>query len=394
MRPSELQRSLFAPIQRDLNKKIVILSGPRQCGKTTLSKSLFPASMDYLTYDAPEDRAQILNREWDRTKALVIFDELHKMPKWKAWLKGIYDKEGNSPRLLVTGSARLDTFRKTGDSLAGRHFSFRLHPFDLKELAANRYPLAADDCLERILNVGGYPEPFLQGDVPHYNRWRRGHLDLILRQDLPDFQTVRDTQSITLLIELLRQRVGSGISANALANDLGKDPKTVQKWLGILEDLFIVFRLTPSTGSIARSLKKEPKYYFYDTGLVEGPDRLRDGARLENAVACALLKECHRLNDAEGIEFEMHYLKVKGGREIDFVLVPKDRRHRPHLIEVKTSDAEASPNFKLFAPHFKNPRMFQLVKELGRNFTTAQHVHVIRASEWLQTFDLTTARES
>lgn len=383
-----LKRDLTDSITQDLEKKIVIVSGPRQCGKTTLARSLPVKNYDYLSYDALEDRTLLLRKQWDRKKSLIIFDELHKMPRWKSWAKGVYDKEGIPPRILITGSARLDTFRKAGDSLAGRHFSYRLHPLDLKELAHSGYALDAEDGLKRLLEVGGFPEPFLSGDAREYYRWRRSHLDLILRQDLPDFQTVRDIQSVELLIELLRNRVGTGISINALAADLQKDHKTVQKWLGILEDLFIVFKLTPFTGQIARSLKKEPKYYFYDVGLVEGSETGKLGARFENLVACALQKEVHRLQDSAGIEFALHFLKVKGGREIDFVLVPKDRQHRATLIEAKVSDADASPNFKLFAPHFKNATQVQLVVNLKRSTTTAQGVSVERASEWLSSFSL------
>lgn len=164
-----------------------------------------------------DDKKSILSQEWDRSKELIIFDDLHKMPKWKSWLKGIYNKEGTNPNLLVTGSARLDTFKKTGDSLAGRHFYFRLHPFDAKELAESNLKKSPDQVLKTILTVGGYPEPSLENDIRFYNRWKKTHLDLILKQDLFDFQIVRDVQSIELLIELFRSRVASGVSVNALA---------------------------------------------------------------------------------------------------------------------------------------------------------------------------------
>lgn len=375
---SVLQRSIQNKIRKDLEKKIVIIAGPRQCGKTTLVKNL-SSQFDYLNYDSIEDRAHILKREWSRNKDLVIFDELHKMPKWKSWLKGIYDTEGVTPQIVVTGSAKLDTFKKTGDSLAGRHFYYRLHPFDIKELVQAGYKQNPDTILRTLTHVGGYPEPFLLGDKNEYHRWRKGHLDLILKQDLIDYQTVRDLQSIQILIELLRTKVGSGISVNALATDLQKDPKTVQKWLNILEDLFVIFKVTPYSKNIARSLKKEPKYYFYDGGLVDGDD----GIKLENLIACSLIKETHRLIDLEGIEMQLHYLKVKGGREIDFLIHSKEKSIRPILIESKFSDSDASPNFKLFETHFKLPRKIQLVQTLKRNFTTQNHVDVINASEWL-----------
>ncbi len=380
----KIQRSISKKLISDLDRKIVILAGPRQCGKTTFSKSI-NQTYEYLNYDILEDRSQIIKQEWDRSKDLLILDELHKMPKWKSWLKGMYDKNGVVPqKILVTGSARLDTFKKTGDSLAGRHFYYRLHPFDIKELIECGFNKNPEDILNTMMAVGGYPEPFLMNDIQEYRRWRKGHLDIILKHDLIDLETIRDLQSIQILIEILRSKVGSGISVNSLATDLSKDPKTVQKWLDHLEDLFVIFKLTPYSKDISRSLKKEPKFYFYDTGLIDD----NESAKLENIVACALLKEVHRLSDAEGIEFKLQYLKVKGGREIDFVIVPTEKSRFATLVEVKTSETDASPNFKLFSPFFKNSKKIQVVMNLSKKFTTASGIEVRNVSEWLSEFKL------
>jgi len=377
---ARILRLIQEKVREDLKKKIVIISGPRQCGKTTLAKSL-SQKFDYYNYDHLDDRSQIIKRQWDRRSPLVIFDELHKMPKWKSWLKGIYDKEGVTPQLLVTGSARLDTFKKTGDSLAGRHFYYRLHPFDIKELVQNRFHQGPHKILEKLFQVGGFPEPFLNGDIQEYRRWRSTHLDLILRQDLLDYGIVKDLRSIEILVELLRSRVGVGVSANALATDLQKDPKTIQRWLEILEDLFVLFKVTPYSKDISKALRKEPKYYFYDSGMVDGDE----GIKLENVVASSLLKEAHRRKDAEGIHYRLHYLKVKGGREIDFVLKPDVPQQRPIMIEVKWSDADASPNFQLFESALVNPIKIQLVENLKREFVTQKNVEIRKASEWLCT---------
>ena len=130
-----MDRYLKDPLAEEIDKKILLLTGPRQCGKTTLSKML-TTDFQYINHDLAEHRLLLAEKSWDREKALIIFDELHKMHEWKSWLKGIYDVEGIPPGLMVTGSARLDAFRKVGDSLAGRHFQFRLHPIDLKEALA------------------------------------------------------------------------------------------------------------------------------------------------------------------------------------------------------------------------------------------------------------------
>lgn len=371
-------RHITEAVLKDLEKKIVIISGPRQCGKTTLARSL-SSSSQYFNYDVSEDRSVLLKKTWDREVDLVIFDEIHKMPKWKSWLKGIYDSDEKNPNILVTGSAKLDTFKKVGDSLAGRHFYFHLHPFDIKELIAAKINLSPDTIMNRIMNVSGYPEPFLTNDLREYKRWRQSHIDLILRQDLLDIQVIRDIRTMELLIELLRSKVGSPLSINSLATDLQKDHKTIQRWLDLLEEVYIIFKITPYSKDIARSVKKEPKYYFYDTGYVNGDESVK----LENLIACALLKEAHYQQDVYGKSYSLNFLKVKGGREIDFLLKSHDKENKSLMVEVKLTDDEPAANFKLFGDQIKNTEMIQLVKNLKRDKSNSYGVKVRKASEWL-----------
>ena len=335
-----MERYLNTALSEELGNKILLLTGPRQCGKTTLSKMLH-ADYQYINYDLAEHRLLLREKSWDRQRSMIIFDELHKMTGWKAWLKGIYDVEGLPPALLVTGSARLAAFRKTGDSLAGRHFQFRLHPLDLKEALAFT-DLGRDEIFHRLMTVGGFPEPFLNGAQRYYNRWKRSHVDLILKEELLTLSAVRDIQSIETLIELLRSRVGSPVSANSLARDLQKSPNTIQHWLKLLEDLYVIFKVAPYHKKIARALLKEPKYYFYDNGMVQGDE----GTRLENLVACALFKEIHRAQDVDGENVDLYFIKNKDGQEIDFLVT---REKQPYqLVEVKWKDASLSQNFKRF----------------------------------------------
>ena len=308
-----MKRLLQPYIENDLPSKIVLLTGPRQCGKTTLAKQLCD-SFDYFNYDAAESRLALKEKSWDRKKLLLIFDELHKMNHWKRWLKGIYDTEGIPPQILVTGSARLDMHKKLGDSLAGRYFQFRLHPLDMKEAVAC-YSTDTEQVFQQLWDCSGFPEPFLKNSVTYYKRWRRSHLDIILRQDLIDLYTGRDIQAIETLVLLLKDRIGSSISYANLARDLERDPNTIKRWLRLLENLYIIFRVTPFHKNIARSLLKEPKYYFYDHTYAE-----EDGARLENMVACALLKELQFIEDTQGKSTSLHYLRTKDGKEIDFLI--------------------------------------------------------------------------
>lgn len=372
-----MKRNLQDKIKIDLDRKIVLLSGPRQVGKTTLSKALYPDTSEYFNMDSAEHRLLIQKQAWRRDCDLVIFDELHKVKKWKSWIKGIYDTEGVMPRLLVTGSSRLDVYRKGGDSLAGRFYSYRLHPLSVAEVKGK---YSADSALEQIMRFGGFPEPFLNGSEEEAKRWRRSHVDRIMREDLLDIASVRNIRGMETLVELLRNSVGSTISYESLSRDLQVSPHTVKQWIGILESLYILFVIYPYSRNIGRSLLKQPKIYFYDTGFVKEDE----GARLENIVACALLKRIHFLEDTAGERCALHYLRDKEKREVDFLTV---RDGKPEwLIETKLADTEISP-LKHFSSFFmKNTESILLVKNLKRELFL-EGIHVKKAGGWLRNLE-------
>lgn len=371
-----MRRSLYHSIKNDLKKKIVLLTGPRQSGKTTLAK-LLSDNFDYFNFDNPEHRTDLLDRSWDRKKNLIVFDELHKLKNWKTWLKGIYDTEGIPPAIIVTGSAKLDTYKKVGDSLAGRFFQYRLHPLDLKEISHYLPSSDRKSTLEKLLSTGGFPEPFLDGTTRFYNKWKRSHLDIIVRQDLVDLENIKEITSIETLIQLLRKRVGSPVSYSSLAEDLQCSDKTVKRWLTLLENMYIIFRVSPFHTNIARSLLKAPKYYFYDTGQVVGDN----GVKLENLTACALLKEIHFREDCNGEQFDLFYLRTKDGNELDF-LVTQDEK--PLLmLEVKWAEPNLSPNFSLFSKYFPAAKQIQISEEIIKEKTYPDGAEIRRAYNWL-----------
>lgn len=376
-----MERYLINHIKEDLDKKIILLTGPRQVGKTTLSK-MMGIGFDYFNFDNPEDRTGLQKKAWDRAKPLIIFDELHKLKNWKSWLKGIYDTEGIPPSILVTGSARLDTFRKVGDSLAGRFFQFRIHPLDLKEISLFLEPDDLETELDKLLELGGFPEPFLNGTPRFYNRWKRSHLDIILKQDLIDLENIQQITQIETLIQLLKNRIGSPISYSSLARDLQCSDKTVKRWLTILESMYVVFKVPPFHKNIARAIQKAPKFYFYDTGQVLGDP----GAKLENAVACAVQKELHFREDCLGEQGRLYYLKNKDGREIDFCITAGNIPSL--LLEVKWNDSHLSSNFDIFKKFFPGIKMIQISKKLDREKTFPNGAEIRNASRWLSELNL------
>lgn len=350
-----MKRSQQEIIVKDLALKMVFITGPRQVGKTSLALAI---SEDvekslYLNYDNFSHREIIQNTAWFPDTKLLILDELHKMENWKNFLKGIYDTKPNHQQILVTGSARLEAFRQSGDSLAGRFFRHRLNPLSLAEIPGS----TAND-LNLLLERGGFPEPFLAESSDNANRWRMLYIDGLIRTDILDFEKIHDFKAIQLTIDLLRRRVGSPISWSSLARDVNCSPNTIKRYVEILESLFIVFRVTPFHRNIGRSLLKEPKIYFYDTGMVLGDE----GIRLENLIAVSLLKHLNWREDYKGIRCNLMTLRTKEKKEVDFVMVENDE---PKLIvEVKLSDTNISPSLRYFHNKYAL-KAAQVVKNLN-----------------------------
>lgn len=377
-----MKRYLYKELKQYVGKKILLLSGPRQVGKTTLSKVLFE-NFDYLNFDRLSDRKKIVAEEWNREADLIIFDEIHKMKKWKQWLKGIYDTE-DKKNFLVTGSARLDPHRKVGDSMAGRYFQYRLMPFCLKELAQNKYHNPKDN-LDNLMMLSGFPEPLFSNSESFYKKWRKSHLDIIVRQDIAEIETVKRITDLEFLIELMKSKVGSILSYSSLREDLLTDDKTIKRWLTIFENSYLLFKITPFSKNILHSTKKAPKYYFYDFPRIEDK-----GARLENLVALSLLKEIYFLNDTQGEDYSLHFLRDKDQNEVDFVIT---KNKNPIIaIEVKTSDTEISASFKKLTnqllKQFPELKRIQLVKNLERDFSNKEGIKVLNLEKYLANLKL------
>lgn len=372
-----MQRYLEPIIIEDLNNKIVLLTGPRQSGKNTISKQL-NLTYDYLNVDNPEHFIRAMERIWDRNKQLLILDEFHKVNNWKRFIKGVYDTEGLNPKILITGSAKLDTFKNAGDSLAGRHFQFRLHPIDMHE-ACTQLGLTPNEAFETLSTCSGFPEPFLKGKQNYYQKWQKTHSEIIIKEDLIDLAAIKSIKSIGILVALLRNRTSSGISYSNLAHDLEVSAVSIKNWIQLLENVYMLFKITPYHHNIARSILKEPKVYFYDIAAIK-----EESSQLENLVALCLLKRLHYLEDTEGKDVALHYCRTKDGRELDF-LVKVDTK--TYLIEVKTSENKLSKHFSFFEKHFENPKCIQLVKNISREYSTPNGHEVRDLLTWLAKID-------
>jgi uncharacterized protein len=372
-----MRRTLSDIIATDLQKKMVILTGPRQVGKTTLARELMTDYQrpQYLNWDVLDDRRILVDQSWGLRSDLLIFDEIHKMRGWKAYLKGIFDGRTEAQSILVTGSARMETFRQSGESLAGRYFSMRLHPFSVREWVtlSNATP---DEALDRLIERGGMPEPFLTDNPVDADRWRQQYFTDLIREDVLEFSRIHEIKVMRLLVELLRGRVGSPLSIASLARDLQASPNTVSKYLAILEALYIIFLVRPYHHNVARAILKEPKAYFFDTGYVLGDE----GIKWENACAAMLLKHTHFRQDTLGKQASLHHLRTKDGAEIDFVLC--EGGAPTHLIECKHADNRPSSALIRFAGQFSGAETIQLVRELRRE-ESRPPVSILQGARWL-----------
>ena len=361
----------------DLERKPLLLTGPRQIGKTTLARQLMGRfdPCQYLNWDVAGDRAILQRQSWNPRAKLLVMDEIHKMRGWKSWLKGVVDGRPPEQSLLVTGSASMDTFRQGGDSLAGRYFALRLHPISVREWCAQQGG-SPDHALTRLLERGGFPEPCLAADAAWADRWRAQYFTDLVREDVLEFSRVHEINTLRLFVELLRERLGSPLSLASIARDLAVAPATLKRYLDILQALYIVFTVQPWHKNIGRAILQTPKVYFFDSGVVKGDD----GIRFENAVAAMLLKHVHFLQDSQGKAVGLHYLRTKDGAEVDFAL--SDNQELTHLIECKWADAAPHRALKRFAEQFPQAEAVQLVRDL-RQYEFRAPLRITHAADWL-----------
>ena len=278
-----LKRYLEPFVRADLKEKMVFLSGPRQVGKTTLALQLLKGDEThpaYFNWDDEKDQKRLLNQEFPPHQKLLVFDEIHKYLRWRNYLKGLYDKTKSRRQYLITGSARLEIYRRGGDALTGRYYSYQLHPLSLKEIDKKCH----FSSIEPLLKFGGFPEPFFRQSETKLRKWQMERNQQVLRDDLQSLEKIEEIVLVSRLAERLPALVGSPLSVNALREDLQVAHKTVQNWLHILEKLFVIFRLAPYGAPTIRAVKKEMKMYLWDWTMVSDA-----GYRFENMVACQLL---------------------------------------------------------------------------------------------------------
>ncbi len=383
------ERYLINAVLEDLARKMVFIGGPRQVGKTTFAREVIASHfkhIGYFNWDNRDHRHSIMNGIWPGEADLLIFDEIHKYRKWKQMVKGYYDVLQDRFRFLVTGSARLDIYRKGGDSMLGRYHYYRLHPFSLAEACRANSEISIfnpldiptkheHDLLLSLIKFGGFPEPFLGQSSRGLRRWHNEKADRLFREDIRDAGKVRDIVSMQLLGDMLPHRAGSRLSLNSLREDLEVSHRAITSWLEILESFYYCFRIFPFTSNRFRSLKKEAKLYLWDWSEIP-----EEGARFENCIGSHLLKFAHFLYDHEGYKADLYYLRSAEKKEVDFLLTIDGKPW--FAVEVKVNETSVAPTLRYYKHKLDIPYCYQVVQKAGIDILK-DDVRVISADRFL-----------
>lgn len=375
-----MKRSYTKLFKSELNnsRQMLFVSGARQVGKTTVMKHIIANAPDgYFNWDNLKHRELIMQGgesiiskvaadQLSKTKPIVVFDELHKYKDWKNWLKGFFDLYEKQVHIIVTGSASMDIFRKGGDSLMGRYFHYRMHPLSLREVSVEmnlgsklqKLIKPKRGSLTKLLQYGGFPEPFLKTNQRFLNRWSRLRQQQLIREDIRDGSHIQEIAQLEILAELLQQQSGDVTRYSTLAKQIRVSIDTIRRWLDVLEGYYYCYRIRPWYQNIATSLRKDPKTYLWDWSKIDDI-----GKRHENFVASHLLKFTHWLTDLGFGEYQLHYLRTKDQKEVDFIVTENNQPW--FLVEVKSSASQAlNKHLKWFQNKTQAKHAFQVVMDL------------------------------
>ena len=396
------KREYYENIWTDFNseKKMVLISGPRQVGKTTLAKNIASKAGNscYFNYDIPKNKALLVQNptffeETDREKEknpIVIFDEIHKYKEWKNYLKGVYDGYSDSFSFIATGSGRLDLFQNSGESLAGRYRMLHLFPFTIGELfskepklkSANELikipEIRSSEIWEKLFNYSGFPEPFLKASSISYNRWSNVYHKQIIREDIRNTFAVKNIDAMETLYALLPSKTGSLLSTSNLSGLIKVSHKTISEWIKVFEKFFLLFTVRPYSKKISRSIVKQPKIYFYDYCLLDDP-----AMKFENMIAVELKRAVTNWTDFGLGNFNLFFIRNKDKKEVDFLIT---ENNEPYImIETKSTETTVSKNLKEFQNLYNIPAV-QLINKTGikRLIKNEKNkILVVTASDWL-----------
>jgi len=318
-------------IQRDMKKTalllaeqypVVVITGPRQSGKTTLCRTIFPDKA-YVNLEMPDIRQYAI----DDPRAFLtdyaegaILDEIQRAPELLSYIQGMVDEDDRAGRFILTGSQQFERMHSVNQTLAGRVGLLKLLPLSLAEL--QRHGLDADP--DTRLFTGSYPRIYDKNLNP--TRAMGDYFETYVQRDIRQLAQLKNVAVFETFVRLCAGRTGQLLNLSSLGADAGVSHTTAREWINLLEASYILFRLRPWHVNIAKRLVKSPKFYFYDTGLasylldMESTKHMRShplrGALFENMVIVEALK--HRLN--RGKRSNLSFYRDSAGHEVDLLL--------------------------------------------------------------------------
>lgn len=349
--PQELPARLYPRFSADLvrtalaDTPVVLVNGPRQCGKTTLVRTLCDDSRRYLTLDDDTTLAAALDDPAGFVRGLdvAIIDEVQRAPALLRAIKKTVDEDRRPGRFLLTGSANLLSLPKVAESLAGRMAVVDLLPLAQAEVRGGRPPVflqaalsgslpgspppptMGPDLVQTVI-TGGYPEMLRRPDSRRKQAWARDYVRAIVQRDVRDIASIEKLGHMPRLLRALAHHAGQLLNYSQLGGALGLDGKTADKYLGVFEQLFLVRRVPPWSSNRLKRLVKTPKLHFLDSGLLATlrgttaarveSDRAALGALLETFVFAELSKQLAWLD----LPCEIHHYRDKDQDEVDLVI--------------------------------------------------------------------------
>lgn len=333
-----IKRQLLPEAHQALTQfRALCLTGPRQSGKTTLSKALFKGK-PYVNFENPTvqfEAEQSPEAFLEQYRNGAIFDEVQRVPHIFRYLQEILDNNPKRGQFILTGSNNFLLQEQVSQSLAGRAGYLSLLPLSYAELIEAKL---TDNNIDKLILTGGYPEIWNEKLMP--NTWMNSYVQTYVQRDVRLLRNITNLAAFTRFIYLCANYAGQILNRDDLAKKTGVDTKTILAWLGLLENSYILFQLQPWYNNLNKRIVKSPKLYFYDTGLLCFLLGIKTEASLQKNTAYGAIFENWAISEIRKNNFNqaqnegMYYFRDSAGNEIDLIL---EREGEPIAIEIKSS---------------------------------------------------------
>ena len=340
----EISEIIFPRVQQ---MPVIVVTGPRQSGKTTLVKALFP-KYDYVNLEFPDIRERAINDPrlfLTQHQTGLVIDEVQRVPDLFSYIQGIVDETGKSGNYILTGSQNFLLLEQISQTLAGRAALFHLLPFSITEIASGYNRI--DDNFVQFAFTGTYPR--IHDHKLQPTDWYPWYVSSYIERDVRQIENVKDLNKFQTFLKICAGRVGQLFNASAIANEIGVNYKTIQSWISVLEASFILFLLPPFYKNLNKRLVKSPKIYFYDTGLIcsllniQSADELNFHYLKGEIFESLIISEMKKYLAHTNARSNLYFWRDNSGHEIDCLI---ETGSQVKAVEIKSSTTIISDFFK------------------------------------------------